>query len=177
MRKPLQNPDRVLTCQVWPPRQSGVDRLRPLAGTVTKMQSDREVTAAFAPDTWTMAVVRDHTTFTVGIETGPDPRVIRVHGELDSYSAGQLRDGIATTLGCPAVIIDIREVPFVDSAGLGALVGGIRRLRESGASVALCCNTASVRRLLAVTGFDRMVSTTDTLAEAEEVIAQTRAAG
>ena len=124
-----------------------------------------------------MAAVRAQTTFTVSIESSPDPRVIRVHGELDSYTAGQLRDGIATTVGRPAVIIDLREVPFVDSAGLGALVGGVRRLREAGTGVAVCCDTSSVRRLLAVTGFDRMIAITDTLAEAEEVIAQTTADG
>ncbi len=73
--------------------------------------------------------------------------------------------------------MDIREVPFVDSAGLGALVGGIRRLREAGTSVALCCNTPSVRRLLAVTGFDRMVPIIGTLAEAEEAIAPSSAGG
>jgi anti-sigma B factor antagonist len=122
-----------------------------------------------------MAVVREHRTFTVSVESGPDPRIIRVVGELDSHTAGQLRDGIATTVGRPAVIIDIREVPFVDSAGLGALVGGIRRLHESGAVVVLCCDTSSVRRLFEVTGFDRMVAITGTLAEAEEVIARTRA--
>ncbi len=123
-----------------------------------------------------MAIVRDHATFTVSIESGPGPRVICVDGELDSYTARQLRDGIAATVGLPAVIIDIRDVPVVDSAGLGALVGGIRRLREAGTSVALCCTAPSVRRLLAVTGFDRMVAITGTLAEADEVIAGTRTA-
>ena len=58
------------------------------------------------------------------------------------------------------------EVPFVDSAGLGALIGGIRRAREAGGDVAVCCNRPTLVRLLHTTGFDRIVTVTDTLAEA-----------
>ncbi len=124
-----------------------------------------------------MAVVRDQTTFSVSVDGERDPSVLCVEGELDSFTAGALRDGFGRTLGRPAVIIDIRQVPFVDSAGLGALVGGVRRLRESGASVALCCSKSSVLRLLEVTGFDRMVAITGTLAEADEVIKKAQLSG
>jgi anti-sigma B factor antagonist len=54
----------------------------------------------------------------------------------------------------------------VDSAGLGALIGGIRRAREAGGDVAVCCNRPTLVRLLHTTGFDRIVTVTDTVAEA-----------
>jgi len=57
-------------------------------------------------------------------------------------------------------------VPFVDSAGLGALIGGIRRAREAGGDVAVCCNRPTLVRLLHTTGFDRIVTVADTVAEA-----------
>jgi anti-sigma B factor antagonist len=97
--------------------------------------------------------------------------VIQVAGELDSFSACELRAGIADGLGRPGVILDIQDVPFVDSAGLGAIVGGVRRLREAGASVALCCTRSSVLRLLGTTGLDRIVPIADSRAAARRIIA------
>ena len=109
--------------------------------------------------------------FSVLIDNDADPAVVRVAGELDSFSASELRAGIGDVLGRPATILDIRDVPFVDSAGLGAIVGGIRRLREAGASVALCCTRSSVLRLLQTTGLDRIVPIAGSPAEARRIIA------
>jgi anti-anti-sigma factor len=141
-----------------------------------QLQPFRELPVKPSPDTSTMAAVRHQSPFRVRIDDDQEPSVISVEGELDSFTAGELRDGFSDTVGHPAVVIDIREVPFVDSAGLGALVGGVRRLREAGGTVALCCTSSSVLRLLAVTGFDRMIPVTDTPADAVEVIAEARAA-
>ncbi len=119
-----------------------------------------------------MTTRQNEIAFSVLIDEDADPAVIRVVGELDSFSAGQLRTGISDVLGRHATILDLRDVPFVDSAGLGAVVGGIRRLREAGASVALCCTRPSVLRLLLMTGVDRIVTITASPAAAREVISK-----
>lgn len=54
----------------------------------------------------------------------------------------------------------------MDSAGLGALIGGIRRTRENGGEVAVACSRPTLTRLLHTTGFDRIVSVTETVDEA-----------
>ncbi len=108
------------------------------------------------------------------IDDDADPAVVRVAGELDSFSAGELRAGITNVLGRQGAILDIRDVPFVDSAGLGAVVGGIRRLREAGATVALCCTRSSVLRLLRMTGVDRLVPIADSPADARRMIAESQ---
>lgn len=118
-----------------------------------------------------MTTRQNDTAFSVLIDDDAEPAVIQVAGELDSFSACELRAGIADVLGHPGAILDIRDVPFVDSAGLGAIVGGIRRLREAGVSVALCCTSSSVLLLLRVTGLDRIVPIADSLAEARRIIA------
>ncbi|MBV8692858.1 MAG: STAS domain-containing protein, partial [Actinobacteria bacterium] len=53
-----------------------------------------------------------------------------------------------------------------DSAGLGALIGGIRRARELGGDVAVSCSRPTLTRLLRTTGFDRIVTVAETLEEA-----------
>jgi len=141
------------------------------------MQCDREDFAGQDPDTAMMRAVRDHRIFRVSVEVDHDASVICVEGDLDSFTAAELREAFNQTLHRAAVVVDIRLVPFVDSAGLGALVGGVRRFREAGANVALCCTTPAVLRLLAVTGFDRMVAIADTPDRAKEVMAAPQDAG
>ena len=112
----------------------------------------------------------------VRVDDDVDPTLIRVQGELDSFSAAQLRSGFGRALHGAgnteesATVVDIRDVPFVDSAGLGALVGGIRRIQEAGGSVVLCCTRPSVLRLLSMTGFDRVVTVTSSPEEARRVL-------
>jgi anti-anti-sigma factor len=48
-------------------------------------------------------------------------------------------------------------VPFVDSAGLGALIGAIRRVREVGGEVVVACPCPTLTRLFDTPGFDRIV--------------------
>ena len=118
-----------------------------------------------------MASRQNATNFSLLVLDDGDEAVIGMAGELDSFTASDLRVGISDVLGRQATIIDIREVPFVDSAGLGALMGGIRRLREAGGDVALCCTHAGVLRLLQMTGLDRIVAITESPAEARRAMA------
>ena len=118
-----------------------------------------------------MTTRRNETNFILRIVDDGDEAVISVAGELDSFTASELRAGVTEVLGRQATIVDIRDVPFVDSAGLGALMGGIRRLREAGGEVALCCTHRGVLRLLLVTGLDRIVAITDSPEEARRAIA------
>ncbi len=84
--------------------------------------------------------------------------VCSARGELDAFAVGQFRDSLARLSTSRRLVIDLSGVPFVDSAGLGALVGGIRRVREHGGDVALACNRTTLVRLLNMTGVDRIVT-------------------
>ena len=64
----------------------------------------------------------------------------------------------------------------MDSAGLGALIGGIRRAREAGGDVAVACSRPTLTRLLHTTGFDRIVPVTETVEAAATALATVDAA-
>lgn len=102
----------------------------------------------------------------IELDEGEGYTICRPVGELDAYTVSQFRESLGQLSSTPKLLIDMSEVPFVDSAGLGALIGGIRRAREVGGDVAVCCNRPTLVRLLHTTGFDRIVTVTDTLAEA-----------
>jgi anti-sigma B factor antagonist len=92
--------------------------------------------------------------------------VCRPVGELDAFTVGGFRDHLAELGSEAGLVIDLSDVPFMDSAGLGALIGGIRRIRDGGGSVAVVCSRPAVLRLLHTTGFDRIVGVSATLDEA-----------
>ena len=103
--------------------------------------------------------------------------ICRPVGELDAFTVSQFRQSLAELASSPQLLIDLSGVPFVDSAGLGALIGGIRRVRELGGDVAVACPRPTLTRLLRTTGFDRIVTVTATLDEAIATLAQAPADG
>jgi anti-sigma B factor antagonist len=87
-------------------------------------------------------------------------------GEMEAFTVAGFRQALAELAGCDRLVIDMSGVTFVDSAGLGALVGWIRRVRELGGEVAVTCGRATILHLLHSTGFDRIVVVTETIDEA-----------
>lgn len=87
-------------------------------------------------------------------------------GELDAYSVAQFREAFAELGGEPRLIVNLAGVQFMDSAGLGALIGGIRKVRDNDGRIAVFCDRANIIRLLHTTGFDRIVPVKEDLGEA-----------
>lgn len=99
-------------------------------------------------------------------DEGDGYHLCRLSGEVDAYTVGEFRETLGAIDNVRWLIIDLSEVPFMDSAGLGALIGVIRRVREGEGDVAVVSNTASLNKLLHTTGFDRIVPVTESLDEA-----------
>ncbi|HZT66665.1 MAG TPA: STAS domain-containing protein [Acidimicrobiales bacterium] len=111
----------------------------------------------------------------IRIDEAGDYTVCRPHGELDAFTVSQFRESLAELSTRSRLVIDLSEVPFIDSAGLGALIGGIRRTREQGGDVAVACNRATLIRLLRTTGFDRIVTVADNVDEAANALSAAKA--
>ncbi len=102
----------------------------------------------------------------IAVERTDAYTLCRPSGELDAYTVDDFREALGEVSGAPRLLIDLSEVPFMDSAGLGALIGGIRRTRDAGGDVAVACSRPTLTRLLHTTGFDRIVPVTATVEEA-----------
>jgi anti-sigma B factor antagonist len=107
----------------------------------------------------------------VNVEEVDGLTICRPIGELDAFTVAQFRQALAGLASVDRLVIDMSGVPFVDSAGLGALIGGIRRARELGGDVAVCCNRPTLVRVLRTTGFDRIVTVAPTMEEAKAALA------
>ncbi len=99
----------------------------------------------------------------INVEQTSEYTLCRPIGELDAYTVGQFRDALAELASVERLLIDLSDVPFMDSSGLGALIGGIRRAREADGDVAVACGRPTLTRLLHTTGFDRIVAVADTV--------------
>jgi anti-sigma B factor antagonist len=84
--------------------------------------------------------------------------VVRLNGEIDHETAGTVRTSVFQVIdaGHPHVVIDLSGVGFLDSSGLGTLVGARRHAEQARGSVTLCGLSHHVRRLFEIT---RMVDT------------------
>lgn len=80
--------------------------------------------------------------------------VLVVHGDVDLYSAPTLRQTLLDLIGEDRhdVVVDLSKVPFIDSLGLGVLVGGQRRARSHGGDLRLAGPTDLTTRVLRATG-------------------------
>jgi anti-sigma B factor antagonist len=109
----------------------------------------------------------------IEVHQGDGYVICRPVGELDAFTVSQFRQSLAELASSPRLLIDMSRVPFVDSAGLGALIGGIRRARELGGDVAVACNRPTLTRLLKTTGFDRIVTVAETIDAAAAALTST----
>lgn len=92
--------------------------------------------------------------------------VLRPAGELESATVPIFRRAVAEIGPGQAVIVDLAGVPFVDSSGIGALIGAVRRVRQLGGVISLAGARQPVLRILLLTGMDRIVELSGSVDEA-----------
>ncbi len=96
----------------------------------------------------------DERRFDVRSEQRQAGLVVVANGEIDVWSAPQVRDVLAARDGrASRVVLDLRGVTFMDSSGVGLLVAEHQRARENGARFAVAvASTSDVRRILELSG-------------------------
>jgi len=82
--------------------------------------------------------------------------VVAPEGEVDLASSVQLREGLiaAESAADASLVIDLRGVGFIDSTGIGELVGCQRRCRDAEVTLAFVVPDGTIRKILQVTGMD-----------------------
>jgi anti-sigma B factor antagonist len=101
-------------------------------------------------------VMGDELSVTVSCERGVN--IAAVAGAIDISTVAPLRErlfGLAD--GGQPLIVDLNRVTFIDSTGLGVLIGAARRADVHGVSVHAVCSRPQTRELLRLTGVDRRI--------------------
>ena len=89
---------------------------------------------------------------------GDDAYVIALAGEVDLYTAPEFKERMVQVIeqGKKQVVVDLSKATFIDSTTLGVLVGGVKRLRPAGGSLALVCTDENITKIFEITGLDRV---------------------
>ena len=96
--------------------------------------------------------------YSVSYESGV--LLIKVSGEIDHHSAKPLRESIDRELfyyRAATVILDLSAISFMDSAGLGLILGRYNRVRELDGTLRLLNPTKEIQRLMELAGADRLI--------------------
>ena len=94
--------------------------------------------------------------------------VIDAQGEIDIYTAPRLRELLIdlVTKGSYQLVVNLDKVGFVDSTGLGVLVGGLRRVRAHDGSLDLVGPRDRILKMLKITGLTEVFGIYETVDQA-----------
>lgn len=96
------------------------------------------------------------TALTIATEHHQGTTLLVLRGDLELNTAPDLREALVRVIDERArIVVDMEAVDFLDSAGLGILVGGLKRARERDGDLELICSSRAVLRPLELTGLDR----------------------
>jgi len=95
-------------------------------------------------------------------------KVIDVQGEIDMYTAPRLRELLIDLVsqGSYQLVVNLDKVGFLDSTGLGVLVGGLKRVRAHDGSLDLVCTQQRVLKIFKITGLTQIFGIYETVDQA-----------
>lgn len=85
---------------------------------------------------------------------------IKLMGEIDHHSAVSVRadiDGLIFDLRPKKVVLDLSEISFMDSSGLGLIMGRYALIKDFGGNLSLRAPTVAVMKILTLAGMERMI--------------------
>ncbi len=94
------------------------------------------------------------------LERADSESVVHLHGAIDLFNAAQLRTCIEELAdgGERRIVLDMADLEFIDSSGLGALIAGMRRLRPTGGEIVLRSSRRTTTKLLEATGLIQVLT-------------------
>ncbi len=95
-----------------------------------------------------------HRAFAVEVAHLADSTLVSFSGELDIASAGDMRQSLerSDVASASTVQVDLAEVTFLDTTGLGVLVAACKRVRGTSGIFFVTCGEGIARRVLEVSG-------------------------
>jgi anti-sigma B factor antagonist len=106
--------------------------------------------------------------FTVGASERDGRTIVTAAGELDVHTAPALQSELGPRSQQPqaALVVDLTDVGFIDSTGLGVLVTTLKHVREAGGTLDVVVTSARVLKVFALTGLDVVIPLHSSLDEA-----------
>ncbi|MHB9035362.1 MAG: STAS domain-containing protein [Armatimonadota bacterium] len=94
----------------------------------------------------------------INIRKDGTTRIIELTGEVDAYTSARFREIMVELIddGGTDLVINMCNVEYIDSSGLGALVGGLKRISERNGKIVIVCDGPQVRKVFEITGLEKV---------------------
>lgn len=103
--------------------------------------------------------------------------IIDLSGEVDAYTSARFREAMVDLIesGAANLIVSMMKVEYIDSSGLGALVGGLKRSTENGGRIYIVCDNPQIRKVFEITGLEKVFPIYELEADAVKVLTKAEA--
>lgn len=98
--------------------------------------------------------------------------IIDLSGEVDAYTSARFREAMVDLIetGAANLIVSMMKVEYIDSSGLGALVGGLKRSTERGGRIVIVCDNPQIKKVFEITGLEKVFPLYDVEADAVRIL-------
>jgi anti-sigma B factor antagonist len=102
------------------------------------------------------------------VDTRDAASVVSLRGEIDVYTAPRLRQALIDLVegGATDIVVDMTKVDFLDSTGLGVLVGGLKRVKSKEGELRLVVTAERIMKIFDITGLSKVFPMYGSLDEA-----------
>lgn len=105
------------------------------------------------------------------IRTNGNTLIVKVTGDMDHHNAGTLRSAIDREIRQRPVknlVFDLSELDFMDSSGIGLILGRYKRIKELEGNVFIAAARPEVERIINLSGLHKIIPLYDTMEKAEK---------
>lgn len=97
------------------------------------------------------------------LDDRPEVAIVHVAGEVDSSSAEQFREKLVSLISDPVrhVIVNLEDLTYINSSGLGALVAGYKRVRALDGTLKICQVRGSIGEVMKLIRLDKIIDIHD----------------
>lgn len=94
----------------------------------------------------------------INVRKNGSTRIIELNGEVDAYTSARFREIMLELIddGGIDLIINMCKVEYIDSSGLGALVGGLKRVSERNGKIVIVSDGPQIRKVFEITGLEKV---------------------
>ncbi len=99
--------------------------------------------------------------------------LVKVNGELDHHIAAKIKEEVDNKMrssNAINIIFDFSELTFMDSSGIGVIMGRYKKTRTLGGRVIACGVNAQILRIMEMSGIDKIIKLTPTLKKASRLL-------
>ncbi len=104
----------------------------------------------------------------IDVEEKEEAVILKLDGEVDVYTAPKLKSRLIDLVDQSKfkIIVNLENIDFMDSSGLGVLVGGLKRVRSHDGAIALVCTQENILKIFRITGLVKVFPIFETESQA-----------